>query len=102
MVGDGAEALGAWRTAAFDVILMDIQMPIMDGVTATRQIRAEEARMECGRTPILALTANVMDHQVTEYRAAGMDGHVGKPIDVARLFSALDGVITSRDEAMAA
>ena len=55
--------------------------------------------MTCSRTPILALTANVMNHQIAEYLAAGMDGHVGKPIDVAQLFSAFDSVIISRDEA---
>ena len=102
VVANGAEALEAWRTAAFDVILMDVQMPIMDGLTAAREIRSEEARTECGRTPILALTANVMNHQVAEYRAAGMDGHVGKPIDVACLFSALDDVVTAREEVRAA
>ncbi len=85
-----AEALEALRKAMFDVILMDVQMPIMDGLTAARQIRAEEVLMFCARTPIVALTANVMIYQLAEYRAAGMDGHVAKPINVGSLFSALD------------
>ena len=90
IVDDGLQALEAWRVNTYDLILMDIQMPRMDGVTAVRHIRAEEASAGRARTPILALTANVMHHQLDEYRAAGMDGHVGKPIDTASMFCALD------------
>jgi signal transduction histidine kinase len=90
IVGDGALAVEAWRHGDYDVILMDIQMPELDGMAATREIRAEEAATGRPRTPILGLTANAMSHQVEEYRRAGMDGHVAKPIDVAKLFAALE------------
>ncbi len=92
LVGNGAEAVAAWESGEWDLILMDIQMPEVDGITATRLIRQKEA--ETGRlgTPIIALTANAMDHQVAAYRAAGMNAFVGKPIDIAALFEAIDGV----------
>jgi len=93
MVGDGALAVEAWRHGAYDVILMDIQMPEMDGLAATRAIREEEAATGRRRTPILGLTANAMSHQVDEYRRAGMDGHIAKPIDVEKLFAALEAAL---------
>jgi signal transduction histidine kinase/ActR/RegA family two-component response regulator len=89
VVEDGRLALEAWRKGAFDLILMDINMPIMDGVSATRAIRAEERAEGRTRTPIIALTANAMDHQKHDYLAAGLDAHVSKPIEVAALFSAI-------------
>jgi CheY-like chemotaxis protein len=66
----------------------------MDGPTATRFIRERERAQRRARTPIIALTANVMTHQIDEYRAAGMDGFVAKPIEVARLFAALEQALT--------
>jgi len=90
IVGDGREAVEAWRTGAYDLILMDVQMPVMDGMAATQAIRAAEAA-DAGRRriPILALTANAMQHQVAEYLACGFDGHVAKPIDAVRLYEAI-------------
>ena len=90
MVADGAQALEAWRAGAWDVILMDVQMPVMDGPTATRAIRDEEVRLGRPRTPIVALTANAMAHQVAEYYGAGMDDFVPKPLEAALLFAALE------------
>ena len=89
IVEDGALAVEAWETGDWDVILMDIQMPNLDGVEATRAIRAREAETGRARTPIIGLTANSMSHQIAEYSAAGMDAHVSKPIDAARLFQAI-------------
>lgn len=89
LVSDGAQALEAWRTGVFDLVLMDVQMPVLDGLAATRLIRAAEAAEGRARTPILALTANAMQHQVAEYLAGGFDGHVAKPIDVRRLYEAI-------------
>ncbi len=89
VVEDGSLALEAWRRRAFDLILMDINMPVMDGVSATRAIRTEERASARIRTPIIALTANAMDHQKHDYLAAGLDAHVSKPIDLSALFAAI-------------
>jgi CheY-like chemotaxis protein len=64
-------------------------MPILDGVAATREIRTREAETGRPRTPIIAVTANAMTHQVAEYLAAGMDLHVAKPIELSKLHAAL-------------
>jgi len=80
---DGERGVEAARGERFDLILMDIQMPGIDGLEATRQIRALPG--DSARTPIIALTANVMSHQRESYRAAGVDGVVGKPISPAAL-----------------
>ena len=93
-VGDGVDAVAAWESADWDVILMDVQMPRMDGPTATRFIRERELARGRRRTPIVALTANAMTHQVNEYLGAGMDGFVAKPIQVERLFAALDAAMS--------
>jgi len=90
IVSDGAEAIEAWRTREWDVILMDVQMPVLDGPSAAAEIRRLEAETGRARTPIIALTANAMAHQIPDYLAAGMDGFVAKPINVAHLFAALD------------
>ena len=89
VVDNGQLAVAAWEADDWDVILMDIQMPVMDGLTATAQIRARELAAGRARTPIVALTANAMSHQVEQYVAAGMDSHVAKPIQAAELFEAL-------------
>ena len=89
VVDNGKAAVEAWAGEPWDVILMDVQMPLMDGPTATREIRAREAAERRAPTPIVALTANAMDHQVREYLAAGMDGFVAKPIQAAQLFEAI-------------
>ena len=94
MVGDGVDAVAAWEAGDWDVILMDVQMPRMDGPTATRFIRERELAQGRRRTPIVALTANAMTHQVNEYLAAGMDGFVAKPIEIERLFAALDAALS--------
>jgi signal transduction histidine kinase/ActR/RegA family two-component response regulator len=99
VVDNGEEALGAWQDGRWDLILMDMQMPVMDGLTATRRIREAEAELGRPRTPIVALSANAMAHQVAECRAAGMDGHVAKPIEAARLFAALQAALAPTDAA---
>jgi CheY-like chemotaxis protein len=89
MVENGADAVDAWRAAHWDLVLMDIQMPVMDGVTATRLIRQAEREAGRPRTPIVALTANALSHQAAEYVAAGMDGLVPKPIEFSQLLAAI-------------
>ena len=93
LVGDGAQVLQAWRERDFDVILMDVQMPVMDGVQATRAIRSAEAQDGRPRTPIIALSANAYPDQVAGYLAAGMDSHVAKPIELSVLQAALEAVL---------
>jgi CheY-like chemotaxis protein len=97
VVTNGKLAVDAWDAQPWDVILMDVQMPVMDGPTATRLIRSRETQTGRARTPILALTANAMTHQVADYMAAGMDGHVAKPIEAQLLFSALERALASAD-----
>ncbi len=94
LVHNGRDAVEAWSSADWDLILMDVQMPVMDGITATKAIREQEAAAGRARTPIIGLTANVMSHQVAEYLAAGMDGHVGKPIRAAELLNTIAEVIS--------
>ena len=93
MVGDGRAAIEAWEREPWDLILMDVQMPLVDGPTATMEIRTREMVSGRARTPIVALTANAMDDQVVKYRAAGMDGFVAKPIAASRLFAALQAAL---------
>jgi CheY-like chemotaxis protein len=84
---DGVEALAALDRAPFDAVLMDIRMPRLDGVAATRRIRALPA--PACFTPIIALTANADPEDVKVYQAAGMAGVVDKPIKPDRLLHAL-------------
>jgi len=93
MVGNGREAVEAWASDAWDLILMDVQMPEMDGPTATGVIRARERAEGRARTPIVALTANAMDHQVAEYLQSGMDDFVAKPIEAGRLFAVVQAAL---------
>ncbi|MFN7390604.1 PAS domain S-box protein [Brevundimonas sp.] len=86
-VENGAEAVQAVAGGGYDLILMDVHMPVMDGMDATRAIRALPG--EVGRVPVIALTANVQPEQVVACKAAGMDAHVGKPIQVAGLVEAM-------------
>ncbi|HYC73942.1 ATP-binding protein [Brevundimonas sp.] len=90
ITSDGIEALECWRAEEFDLVLLDIQMPRMDGPDVARAIRSEEARTGRARTPILALSANAMAHQIASYLEAGMDGHVAKPIEVGKLYGAIE------------
>jgi len=89
MVENGQLAFEAWAAAPFDLILMDMQMPVMDGLTATGLIRAAEARTGRARTRIVALSADALAHQVAAYALADMDGCLAKPIEVHRLFETL-------------
>ena len=99
MVNDGAEAVEAWQAEHWDVVLMDVQMPVMDGPTATRTIRPGRPRAAVAARRSSALTANAMGHQRAEYLAAGMDGFVAKPIDIDELFEALDAALEDQSPA---
>jgi CheY-like chemotaxis protein len=90
VANNGAEALERLAESAFDAVLMDCQMPVMDGFTATRRIRElEQASGRGKRLPIIALTANVMSEDRESCIAAGMDAHLGKPLEPAQLADCL-------------
>ncbi len=93
---NGLEAIDMIDTGPFDLVLMDIQMPVMDGVTAMKFIREAQS---AGQTPtmcIIALTANVLDSQVRSYRDAGFDTHVAKPIKPEALFDVIEKAVSIR------
>jgi two-component system sensor histidine kinase/response regulator len=98
---NGEQCIRAWELGKFDLVLMDIQMPVMDGYTATRLIRENE----CAdwHTPIVALTANAMTGQLERCLSAGMDGLLTKPIAIERLREVLDrfGLAVSEDVVLA-
>ncbi|KQZ29008.1 histidine kinase [Caulobacter sp. Root1472] len=89
MVEDGQAALDAFAPGAFDAILMDMQMPVMDGLTATRLIREREAAVGVPPVLLVMLTANAMEEHVSAARAAGADLHLAKPVRPAQLLEAL-------------
>ncbi len=87
VVGDGAKAVEAVRGTRFDLVLMDVQMPVMDGITSTRHIRGLAEHHD---VPIVAMTANVMPAQVALLMRSGLDDHIGKPFRREELYAAVD------------
>jgi CheY-like chemotaxis protein len=92
-VEDGAQAVEAFKTQSFNAVLMDIQMPVMDGLTAVRLIREFERDTGARPTPILVLSANVMPEHLEGSAAAGADDHLPKPIVATDLLEALGRAI---------
>jgi CheY-like chemotaxis protein len=86
----GREAVAAWRTAKFDLILMDVEMPDMDGLAATAEIRASERALGRRETPIVAMTARALSEDRERCLAAGMNGYVTKPIRSKTLFDTIE------------
>ncbi|UTP39305.1 ATP-binding protein [Phenylobacterium sp. LH3H17] len=101
-VENGAEAVDEAARSRFDLILMDMQMPVMDGLTAIKAIRRREARNNEPRTPIYTLTANAMPEHAQASSAAGADGHVTKPVTAERLLHVVEQVWTERSNGAAA
>ena len=93
VASDGVQALKAWEAEEWTAILMDVQMPVMDGIAATRLIRRREAEEGRARTPIIALTANAMAHHEAEYLGAGMDALAPKPVELERLLETLEQLL---------
>lgn len=85
---NGAEAVAAVQLKTYDLVLMDVQMPVMDGVTATKKIR--ELAPPVSSIPIIAMTANVLPRQVISFREAGINDHVGKPFKKAELLETVN------------
>lgn len=99
VVEDGLKAIESLQGRAYDLILMDIEMPHMDGVTATRAIRAQEqGRQGQPHIPIIAVTANAMDGDKSRYLAAGIDAYHAKPVQATELFRTVD-LLLSRAQA---
>lgn len=90
-VDNGQAALDAATTQAFDIILMDMTMPIMGGFEATRRLRQSDSPN--ARTPVIALTASTSKAEVAQCQRAGMDGHVAKPFSLEALADAISGVL---------
>jgi two-component system, sensor histidine kinase len=93
IVDDGLKAVEALRGGGFDAVLMDMQMPVMDGLAATRAIRREEVATGRPRTPILMLSANALPEHRFAGELAGADGHIAKPFTVAGLMGGLNAVL---------
>ena len=87
---NGAEAVAAFEREVFDLVLMDLRMPVMDGFAAARELRRIEARDGRPSTPVIALTADAMPEQVALCREAGMTAHVAKPVRPDALFAAME------------
>ena len=94
-VVNGEEALKALAAASFDIVLMDLQMPVLDGITAIRRLRASERAMNAPPLPVIALSANAMTHHVAEAIEAGADAHVAKPIDLKHLIETIDSLCSA-------
>jgi signal transduction histidine kinase/CheY-like chemotaxis protein len=90
---NGRLAVELFEPCVFDLVLLDIHMPEMDGEAALEAIRAREAASACAPTPVYALTADVMEHRVRRYRELGFDGCVAKPIQPKALFSAIEAAL---------
>ena len=93
VAGNGAEALRHFERGSFDLVLMDVQMPDVDGLQATAMIRKVERRRGGGRTAILALTAHTASEQHAQCLAAGMDGVITKPVNRAALLKAIEATL---------
>ena len=92
LVSNGAEAVAIWKQQPFDVILMDMQMPEMDGFEAVGHIRRGEREKDT-RIPIVAMTAHALVGDQQRCLGAGMDGYISKPLDSVKLLDAIDAAL---------
>ena len=99
---NGLEAVRAFQEQAFDVILMDLQLPGMDGYEATRRIRAIEAETGRARTPIIVVSAHTRQADLSAAKLAGADHHLGKPVDIPSLLATMDMMVARPAEPDAA
>ena len=95
-VDDGLKAVELAATMVFDVILMDLQMPVLDGLSAAREIRKLHAPY--GEIPVYAVSANALGKHHEETKAAGMNGHINKPIQPDELYGVLEEILRAKGE----
>jgi len=101
LVNDGRQAVDAWRVGDYDIILMDVQMPVMDGLSAIREIRREEALQRRSPVVIVTVTADTMEAQIDLQMQSGADLHLCKPIDISSLAKVLSSWSVRPDGALA-
>jgi CheY-like chemotaxis protein len=94
---NGEEALSAMKAQHYDLVLMDCEMPVLDGFTATEQLRAWEAAEQRERTPVVALTAHILNEHKERARQVGMDGHMAKPVELSQLRELIEHWIAERE-----
>jgi CheY-like chemotaxis protein len=94
---NGEEALKAMKEQRYDLVLMDCEMPILDGFSATQQLRAWEVGNQRTRTPVVALTAHILSEHKERARQAGMDGHMAKPIELSQLREVVEHWVAQRE-----
>jgi CheY-like chemotaxis protein len=95
---NGEEALQAMKAQRYDLVLMDCEMPILDGFSATQQLRAWEVGNQRTRTPVVALTAHILAEHKERARQAGMDGHMAKPVELSQLRDLIEHWVAERDQ----
>jgi signal transduction histidine kinase/DNA-binding response OmpR family regulator len=95
---NGEEALQAMKAQRYDLVLMDCEMPILDGFSATQQLRAWEVGNQRTRTPVVALTAHILAEHKERARQAGMDGHMAKPVELSQLRDLIEHWVAQRDQ----
>lgn len=94
---NGEEALNAMKAQHYDLVLMDCEMPVLDGFSATEQLRAWEAAEQRVRTPVVALTAHILNEHKERARQVGMDGHMAKPVEMSQLRELIEYWIAERE-----
>ncbi|MBU3058172.1 hybrid sensor histidine kinase/response regulator [Pseudomonas indica] len=94
---NGEEALSAMKTKQYDLVLMDCEMPVLDGFSATEQLREWEIREQRPRTPVVALTAHILAEHKERARQVGMDGHMAKPVELSQLRELIEHWVTEKE-----
>ncbi|MNC19539.1 Signal transduction histidine-protein kinase BarA [compost metagenome] len=98
LVSNGRDALRAMQNRHYDLVLMDCEMPVLDGFAATEQLRAWEAARQQPRTPVVALTAHILGEHRERALEAGMDGHVAKPVELSQLRELIEHWIAYKEQ----
>jgi CheY-like chemotaxis protein len=98
LVCNGRDALRALQSQPYDLVLMDCEMPVLDGFGATEQLRAWEAAAQRPRTPVVALTAHILGEHRERALQVGMDGHLAKPVELSQLREVVEHWVTVKEQ----